>query len=208
MAIVAPNQQLARAEMRYTWDNQEVENTLWFHNAIPWTITGLDMLTEALEEWRAAELRLQQSTAVVCREIYARVWVDDPAPAATRLVLVNPSGAVVSASLPNSVTIAVKFSTPFTGRSTRGRNFFIGLTETDVTANVVASVKLADIQQVYANLQSYVDTYFGGDVQHSVASLYSAGLPRAAAVSYPVTAYSVTNAVVDSQRRRLPGRGR
>lgn len=208
MAIIAPNDHLARAEIRFDWDNQEVENTLWFENINAWTAGELNTLTELLETWRQNWLRPLQSNTVTAREIYARRWSPDPAPSDTRLILVDPTGALTSGSMPNNTTIAIKFTTGFTGRSARGRNFFIGLTEAQVSQNTVASATLTAIESAYFELLASVTDIFGSDVHWVVASLYFEGEPRGSAQGLPINAISVTNDIVDSQRRRLPGRGR
>ena len=112
---------------------------------------------------------------------------------------------------PNNVTIATKLVTGRTGRSYRGRFYFIGVSPTYLEADqqhiqAVFSTHLVDfVLKLISDLQllsfslSVASLYSGVDADHKP-------IPRAAGVLTSVT-NAVVNATLDSQRRRLPERG-
>lgn len=127
--------------------------------------------------------------------------------------VVGPISTASAAMLPNNCTIAVKWLTGYAGRANRGRTYHIGLNEAMVTGNdVVSSVQTALIA-AYADLltkltDSTVFTGFVTTAQMVVVSKHFNKLPRAAGVTKAITGCTLTDAHVDSQRRRLPGHNR
>jgi len=106
---------------------------------------------------------------------------------------------------PGNVTAAVKWSSGLAGRSFRGRTFVIGIPQGAMTgnANVLDSDYADDLDTAFELL---IDAFNLTDGQFVVASFFHDNAPRTNAVTTPITASSV-NRDVDSQRRRLAGRG-
>lgn len=100
--------------------------------------------------------------------------------------------------LPGNVALCVSLRTALSGRTTRGRKYFAGLDETKVTGNLLDPTTAADILDgVNALISSMVD---GG---HPLA-IFS----RTALTLTTISTATLVDLVVDSQRRRLTGRGR
>lgn len=106
--------------------------------------------------------------------------------------------------LPSNVTLAFTRRTALRGRSFRGRIYWPGLCESDVTQNTVASALVAQI--VNALLAMNVVTTTLGNWEQVVVSRVSNGVERATGLATPVTTWG-SDGIVDSMRRRLPGRG-
>jgi hypothetical protein len=107
--------------------------------------------------------------------------------------------------------MSVSFRTESRGRSFRGRNYIVGLTEDQVTGNDFASGITGLFQAVYELLLD-----FGQDIAWAwvVASRFSGvdpvthdPIPRTTGIATVVTAVTVVDNFVDSQRRRLTTRG-
>lgn len=113
-------------------------------------------------------------------------------------------GTKVTEQLPNNVTLSVKWTTPFRGRSFRGRTYHLGLCEDQVTNNLMHSDTLAVLDAAYGQLQIAMSG--SGPGQLAVVSRFHNKAPRVAGIATPITG-RILEPTIDSQRRRLPGRG-
>lgn len=192
-------------EVRMANDNQLIENTLYFQAKTDAADPSLVGLGNAVLLWWNASYRVALPNAVSLREIHISDLTTETSDVYTQAAPVpNPVGAGAAPVLPNNVTIAVSFRTSRRGRSFRGRNYFAALAEDQVVANNITGPTAAAIVGAYEDL---LDGPLADDWQWGVVSRYSGGAPRAAGIFTPVTSVLVTDTVVDSQRRRLPGRG-
>lgn len=107
--------------------------------------------------------------------------------------------------MPNSVTIAVKWITALRGRSYRGRTYHVALSEQQVQGNALTSGYHTALTTAYGNLIYLVNGE--RDWFLAVATRVSGGVPRTQGEVHGVIAHTV-DPVIDSQRRRLPGRGK
>ena len=200
--IPIPN--VAQVAMRFTQDNQEVANV--FHASYTGSPTAplLTDIGEAFIAWWDAAMQPFVSGSVTLRE----VAVTDQSVQNGIGVIVTQglplAGGDASPQLPNNNTVTCKWNTGRTGRSFRGRTYHIGLTEAQVTANVVSNTTVTNLQTAYIAL---ITTLNAAGFPLVVASRFSNNQPRPVGISSTVLTASV-NPVVDSQRRRLPGRGR
>ena len=115
------------------------------------------------------------------------------------------TGTRVGTDLPANLAFCMKLSTGLSGRSNRGRIYFFGMVEGDVTGNSVTSTYANGVRSAANALKTLVgseDTY--GLV---VASFISGGQPRVTAQVTPVIDASYVDLRVDTQRRRLPTGG-
>lgn len=113
------------------------------------------------------------------------------------------AGVGTGHSEPSNVTLAVKLSTGLSGRSYRGRVYFIGLPAGAATADQVDGVTVAAIKSAWQNLQSTLPAGWEWVVASSMENLTW----RTTGVMTTITGIAV-DPFVDSQRRRLVGRGR
>lgn len=116
----------------------------------------------------------------------------------------NNAGTSTSPAMPNATTIAVKKNTGRAGRSYRGRVYHVGLTEIQVQDNRITPTATAAINTAYSTL---ITRYTAINCEWVVASTQNNNVPRVVGVATPIVGVSV-DPVIDSQRRRLPGRGR
>lgn len=209
MAFV-PVPNTAKACLKWTIDNQLVCNTLWFEKSSGYTPATLNSLGTALNSWVVANMlpaqshdALYQGCDVVDMSALGAPGVSVP------LVPPQMGGSGVHA-YPTNVTAAIKFLTGLTGRSFRGRNFFVGLADGQADHDVLLPSAVSSLKAIYDALPSFLVSLA---VEHVVASLFSGvtsggvPIPRTVGVTTPITGYAL-DPFLDSMRRRLIGRGR
>lgn len=208
MAFV-PVADTAKVALLFTQYNQKLVNTLWFHRTGGWDAASLTSLCTAINSWVVAEMLSSMNNTVTYNGSEA---VDMTAEGQEGAFVPVTSGNVGTKSgdgLPSNVTAAIAFKTGFTGRSNRGRNFFIGLDPDQVAGDSLTPASIPFLTGIYDALASYLT---GLAAEHVVASLYHGidgdgkPIPRAAGIIHAVTSYFVDSAL-DSMRRRLIGRG-
>lgn len=115
------------------------------------------------------------------------------------------AGGAIVASDPNNVTLAISFRSGMTGRSFRGRNFIPGLPGSSISNNRVSATlanALAGAYEILMGEDSVATGFTWG-----VISRRTGGAQRPSGIVTPITQVVVVDTIVDSQRRRLPGRG-
>lgn len=199
-----PVENTCRVELRYTWNLQQCMNTLYFHNALGWSVDALnDLCSEMFSIWQE-HWKPQQASTVTLREIVATQLEGEIDNQYTLLAPIGSVGTAATPSLPNNVSFCISFRTGLTGRSARGRNFFIGLVEGAVVDSTVNS---ASINAIVAGYQAVLALNVADAQQWVVLQRYSEGNLLPSGITRPIKSVIVVDAIVDSQRRRLPGRG-
>lgn len=201
--IPAPN--TALVELRYLQDNQNVENTLWFENDAGWTEPTLVALGLAIRDWWTTNLQGGIGQDVVLREIYVTDQTSNVGLSATITSGLPLSGTASTDATTNSNTLCVSFRTAQRGRSYRGRNYVVGLPINALDQNTVTAGYRNFVQSAYAALLTVAADQ---NSRWVVVSKQLNNVVRTIADRTPVTAVTVVDSTVDSQRRRLPGRGK
>lgn len=205
MAFV-PVENVAQVNLQYAAPNgQTVENIIYFLRSIAWTATALADLLEAVETAWEVNIRPQQSNQVALKNLVARDLTEEFGLQEERAIVPNLAGDQATAALPQNVSLAIKFTTPFVGRSFRGRIYQIGLYEAGVTGDFVGTSPAASMLLGWLDFAEDVEA--AEDIVHVVVSRVSGGVQRTAGVATPVTGYGLTDTRVDTQRRRLPFEG-
>jgi len=197
---------VAMVELLLDYDTQQCETTFYVFEDTVWTATGLLLLAATFEDWWTTEVRVLVPNTVALRAIKATSLASETAPGIELAVSPPSVGTGTSPQLPNNVTIALKWVTALRGRSFRGRTYHIGLAEGQVALNAVDSAHLANLLTAYESINDYLEAV-NPDWDLVVASRYSQGLPRVSGLATPITGVT-SDGVIDSQRRRLPKRGR
>ena len=194
----------AQVEFRMVWQGQRVENVDYFKFGAPPDPSELVTLGGALQDWWEANYAPFASFTLELREIYITDLTASDAAAVTVAPAVPIPGLNANESLPNNVSAVISFRTSQRGRSFRGRNYICGLTDDQVVNNNVISSAADAIVAAYVALGAVA---IANSVDHVVVSRQANNAPRVTGVATPITAYLMTDTTVDSQRRRLPGRG-
>lgn len=201
--IALPN--TIQANLRLTWQGQEVENV--FHFQAPGAVSSADLaaVAEGVEDWWLSNMLPYVNADCQYREVYAVDMSSQTGGVFTASGGSGTPGTAGSDSLPNNCTVAISFRTANRGRSFRGRAYHIGLTRAQVVDNEVVPSIVTGLGAIYSLLLS--GSAFGGCLL-AVASKRSNNAWRAVGVVTPVIDVVLADPTVDSQRRRLPGRGR
>lgn len=111
-------------------------------------------------------------------------------------------GADAAEGLPNNVTLSLKKTSGFTGRSARGRWYFVGFPVNDLAPNenqwAQAAVDSAEIA-----VEAIRGGILAGPWTPVIVSRFTAGLPRDEGITFPWIGTVAVNNNVDSQRGRL-----
>lgn len=170
-------------------------------------LATLEQLAADCEGWWRTYLRPIQHTGIALRSLTIRDLGVAGGVALLHNVAAPQNGSEVGISLPNSVTCVVSMRTPFAGRSFRGRIYHIGLGEGTVTGNSVAPAHLILMLAAYSQLLEFPVGIMETPWRPGVLSYYANNALRSVPVFTPATNFT-SDGVIDSQRRRLPGRGR
>ena len=199
----------ALVELVYQVGTTIQENTLYFrHAATSWTPVELTTLGNEMAAWWEASIAPLASIDVSL----VRVDVTDLSEQFGSKVVIPLDPAVTGEAstdrLPSNVSMAVTFTTGKRGRAFRGRNFVVGLVEGQVNDDQVNG------SAVSLYLAAYNALLVGGSSQPTdatwvvVSRVVNQVVQMPTALTNPVLAAVVADDIVDSQRRRLPGRGR
>lgn len=200
--IPVPN--TAQLELIYDWGGQVCETVLHYVKASPWTVDLLtDLCESATLEWDAV-MQTQMPTTLSLIGVRATDLASQTGAVVNYGTGLPLAGTAVSPSLPNNVALVVTKRTALRGRSYRGRLYHPGLNEGQVTGNIVGPSSVATIVGLWNNFLSLAVT--GDEANMCVVSRYNNLAPRVTGVATLVTNLT-SDGFVDSQRRRLPGRG-
>jgi hypothetical protein len=189
----------------YNFAGEVCQNSVWFLGPLGTPATVAALNGAMLDNWSAHVMpllnplvRLDSSVAVS--------WDTDASPYD---VLVPPGpvvGGQVGPCEANNVAFCLSIRTALRGRSFRGRIYLPGIStnileDTNHVSTTFAGTAQEQVYEAYVSLAPEGFTPV-------VASFRFGRVPRAAGVGTPVINVIATDTVLDSMRRRLPGRGR
>lgn len=192
--------------MRFSKASQQVCNIFYVTTTSTVDAAFLNTLGATIKTWWNSYMKAGTTTDM---SLEAIELTDVSAPGAIGIEYTTGlpiAGVDSSAPMPNNVALAVKLSTGFTGRSARGRQYLAGLGLGSLAADnqqVAPAAKTALLAAYNALLPALATAA----VDLVIASFVSGGVPRTTAVTNPVLSFFINN-VLDSQRRRLPERGK
>jgi len=201
--IPAPN--IVQVEVRCTLDGQNIENRFHvnvFHEPTVTDLTNVANIcfTVLINDWIPV-----LPLALTLREIHCKSLHDQNAVEASFPFPVPSNGSLVSPVLPSNVTICISVRSNAAGRSARGRVYWMGLVEGDVAGNTLDTTRGG---QIVDAVQALIDALDAATFSWVIVSYISNGAPRVGGpVYFLVTTALLVDSTVDSQRRRLPGRG-
>jgi len=203
MAFI-PGAGVIEAEVRMLVDSQKVENTLYFKSPYsPVPATPMANLGAALLDWWGTSYATLVAVDVALTEIYLTDLTTDFGSTLT-VPADGEIGTISGASLPNNATFCVSFRTARRGRSYRGRNYLAALAASGVVKNTLEEAYVTNIVTAYEALITLAGE---NGFTWVVASRQNGGVPRDTIATEPITTVVAVDRTVDSQRRRLPGRG-
>jgi hypothetical protein len=194
-----------RVEMMFTYLDQKVENVYHLMNNLPNPgAEQLHLVANTFKNWWITELKPITNTQLTLRQVVCRELTP------TGIAVLETDGLPVTGerqeqALPGGTTVAVHWGTGRRGRSYNGRTYHLGLAANQVIGNQVTPAALPVIQAAYDALRTALDNALVG-VEFSVLSVQTAKEWRVPPIMTPITGVAV-DPDLDSQRRRLAGRG-
>lgn len=199
-----PADNVCQAELIFSWNTQIVETVLHFEPDSGLTPTKMNELGAFLQQWYDTQMQNQHPTTVSLINIKLTDLTLQIGPVVNYSTGLPLVGAGASPSLPNNVALVFTKRTILRGRSYRGRIYHFGLMESMVTDNQVGGANITNLVAIYSLLLNPITATANWDLV--VVSRYNNNQPRVTADVTAVTNIT-TDGLVDSQRRRLPGRG-
>lgn len=199
----------------YDWDGQIVENTLYYRKTAP-TEAEVISLVETVTAYIKTEIMPLLTELISLVRVVGTLLDAIDAFTYTSATGLPEAGAILAAtakSFPGNVTMAVSFRTSVAGRSGRGRNYVPGLVDLRDGNSLLDDTYSLQVVEAWQGLRLVAST---DDWEQVVVSRFSGSTivdgkkvptPRAEGIARPVITTLLTDRTLDSQRRRLPGRG-
>lgn len=197
---------VVEVHVRGSVDDQRVENTLYFQHATEVNLPNLAILASDLIGYVRTAWLAQLPPAYQLRELYLVDLTTATSESYTLPAEPEDIGALSGIALPNNVSFTITFITALRGRSFRGRNYWPAVTESDVTGNRLSEARAGQIRNIYTFMVGASE--ISSDWTWGVFSRYQNKIQRTVGVFTACQSARYADLTVDSQRRRLPGRGR
>lgn len=189
----------------YNLHGEFCQNTLYFTGVALDTTSLSDLATSFDTHWNALVLD-QLSEDLSVTEYVVADQSDINGPVFTRVPGTLEIGGVASPALSNQIAFCVSLRTANRGRSFRGRIYLPGIPAASMDdANHLVPAIATNIANLVFNALDQVTVDTGA--LPVVVSRFTAGEPRTTGIATPMVSAIAVDNVVDSQRRRAPGRG-
>lgn len=187
------------AHVRGTILGQDVENTFYYgYTGSPDAGDAQD-IADAIGAVVAALWIGALPTAFDFREVYVRDLANEFAVQGVDTSISGLSGTDTGAPLPSYNTVAIARRSAFTGRSARGRIFWMALGETMVTGNAVGSVFTDGMIDALIEQDAAVSLL---GFPPLILSRRQMGVMLPEAVTFPLLTWAVNDQLVDTRRSR------
>jgi hypothetical protein len=203
-----PCPQTAQIEIIYSMGSLVFENVIHLQSTQTYTKEMLVNARETIDTWDLNTWRNYRSSVYFLTRIRSK-GLDDQGGALEEYQLPSARAGTLNASVPMSphTTFALKMTTNQAGRSYRGRIYVVGL-----AAQALQGGAAQVTQSAADGMATAWDTLrvalAANNHQLSVVSFMKDGQWRSEGVVTKIERISYTDLNVDSQRRRLAGRGR
>jgi len=214
MATFVPVANVAEVVIKGLLAGQQINNIVHLKNSAGWDAgTLFSAVGDLIIAWRDNIRPLLSSdflfTGAHAKDLTTSMGIEVDVP-----WIGAAGGAIGNAAADGNVALCIGHKTGFAGRSARGRTFIAGLPENSTTDDAITDAFKASWQTAMDNIVAAMATR---GTPWGVVSKYSGytqtppkykkvPTPRVAGIFNGITT-NVFDKVVDSQRRRLPGRG-
>ena len=194
-----------RAVMQYTIFGEQIANVFHFTRGSAWALGDMEELALAMRDaWNERLSPLLAGDVELLNITVTDIAAED---SIQYTAVCEDVGTYAGAAFETTGnTFAIKFNTYRTGRSYRGRMYWPLLNANAVNDGRITSGPIAD-SMVGALTLFFQDVTDATACSHTVVSYMNNCEWRATGVATEVLTYSYSDLNLDSQRRRLPGRG-
>lgn len=201
--IPVPN--TVSVELIYTLGGVVAENVIHIQKGAPYTTAEIQSLRALMIAWFTNPYRNYVSNQVLLTRVRIKALDSGAAPMEDYALPTPIPGGGATGALPNNVSFCVKLATGLAGRSQRGRWYVFGLGGAYVANSV-------DVYSSYASglvgtLNTLISTLAAGAQQLVITSFKTGGVWRTTGHNTVVSTATYVDLHIDSQRRRLLGRG-
>lgn len=197
-----PCPQIAEIVVRATYFGKPIANTLHALCESTMTEQSLATITDAAAYAWNGYMLPQLSDSYVMGDVVGTNLTEQNSFQVTITAYNGNAGAVnASPGMPANVALAVSLRTNKIGRAYRGRIYVSGCTEADVVGNHFDETWADDVKEAVKDVVGAIATASGWDCV--VLSRQLNKVKRNEGVGTPITSVTLTDLVVDSQRRRL-----
>lgn len=194
----------AKVELIGRLDLQQVVNVFWVRKATPFDEAALTTLANTFKSWYTTNYKLQMTAAYSLERIVCTAQDTASSPGFTLVISPAEPGTAAGSPMPNNVAVVATHRTAQRGRNFRGRTYIPAVSQNlQFSPGTLTPGAASGIASAIFTLKAAIDAIA---MIWVVASKFFNKLPRAVGLTTPVTAVSV-DTPLDSQRRRLPGRG-
>jgi len=174
------------------------QNTFYYNYVTPPDEETLGDLLDDLNAVISADWLELIPANVAVTSLYARDLENEVA-VQSLLGLMGSVGTASGAALPTFNSLAISRRSGFAGRSARGRIFWVGFTESQVSDNTVDGTLLNNIVTAIENFDAAANLAGFTPV---IVSRWSGGVLRAEGVTYDIQTWFATDNKVDTMRSR------
>lgn len=188
----------------YTQHGETLQNVFYAELPGGYNLAGLAALALAVDAQVQGSWKSQQAIEAVYSRVEVRGLALENDLLATNNTNAGP-GVIAGGALPNNVTLAIKKESGLTGRSARGRTYWIGAAQSVLNTgdeNQFQAVYVGLVVAAVDDIRSTIGSI--GLWEPVLVSRFTGGLPRASGLTFPWVATSSVNNTVDTQRGRLP----
>lgn len=191
----------AEVVIKYNLNLEPMFNVLHAQFVGGYNLTLLQALADAVDTAVAASWLPIQTLDAVYQETQVRGLAVENDQVAIANAGTGP-GLIVSESLPGNVTFSIKKGSGLTGRSARGRVYWIGLPTIDLSLNenIILALRRTDIVNAVEAVRVAIIPTGWSPV---IVSRFSGGVKRPLGVTFFWSTVSAVNDNIDSNRRRL-----
>jgi hypothetical protein len=204
MAVFVPNVLCAKVAVEGLWEGQKVAQTFHFAHSPEPTQSELEALAQDMVDAWNSSMRTSQATNYAVVRVTATRQGSNVDIQGTYTPSSPVAGTGSGESLPTGSAWVFTYRTSFRGRNFRGRGYQPGLLDSIRVSATQGSLSV--LSAIAANYVLHLITSAPTGWTWVVASRFLNKAPRSEILLTPVTGVTVDTAI-DSQRRRLLGRG-
>lgn len=201
--VPVPN--VAQVEVRASFLGEQVENVYHFQFT-DGTIDflALQALVDAVGAAWITEMLPQLQGNYTLREVYGVDLTTVSGPAATYVAPASSDGALSGDPATGATCLCISLRTAKRGRGFRGRKYICGLRDIDIQGNVMLTGPATALLAAHNDFITAVET---GTWSFGIVHRFENGVSLAEGEFNAVLSQLLVDFNIDSQRRRLAGRG-
>jgi hypothetical protein len=185
-------------ELRGTTFSEACENTFYYSYVDTPDESDLETLLDALEAVAISHFKPYLPDSVIMTELYARDLHSEVA-AQALIGITGGQGSATGEGMPSFNSLAISRRSGQTGRSARGRIYWLGLSESQVQGQTVLSTPRAGMLAAPIAFDAAAQ---GLGYTPVIVSRYHNNVKRAEGVTYEIQGWSLTDFGVDTRRSR------